>query len=134
MTEPKLRLELPVRVYWEDTDAGGIVYHSVYLNYFERARTEWLRARGVDQLTLRDKERVQFAVVDMTVRWQRPARFDDLLTASAELIERGGASFGFHQTLVRGGERLAEASVRVAVLDAVTLRPRRLPEGLVRLF
>jgi len=122
------RLDWPVRVYWEDTDAGGIVYHSVYLNYFERARTEWLRARGLDQRALKERERLQFAVVDMTVRWQRPARFDDLLTATAELTEQGAASFEFRQTLARGSELLAQATVRVAALDAETLRPRRLPD------
>jgi acyl-CoA thioester hydrolase len=126
-----LRFDWPVRVYWEDTDGGGIVYHSVYLNYFERARTEWLRARGLDQRSLRDRERVQFAVVDMNVRWARPARFDDLLTASAELTERGGASFSFSQQLTREGELLCEATVRVAVVDADSLKPRRLPDAVL---
>jgi acyl-CoA thioester hydrolase len=126
-----LRHDWPVRVYWEDTDGGGIVYHSVYLNYFERARTEWLRARGLDQRALRDTERVQFAVVDMNVRWARPARFDDLLSASAVLTGRGGASFTFSQQLTRDGEVLCEAMVRVAVVDADSLKPRRLPDAVL---
>ena len=72
----------PVRVYWEDTDAGGVVYHSVYLNYFERTRSEWLRSVGLDQRALHAEERIQFVVVDMNVRWIRPARYDDLLTVT----------------------------------------------------
>jgi len=122
---------LPVRVYWEDTDAGGIVYHASYLAFMERARSEWLRAAGIDQRRLREKEQVQFAVVDMQIEWKRPARFDDLLSVTAAIAEQNRASFSFAQTVLRGAELLVSATVRVAALDSATLRPRRLPEELL---
>jgi acyl-CoA thioester hydrolase len=125
-------LAWPVRVYWEDTDAGGIVYHAAYLAFMERARSEWLRAAGIDQRGLRDAERVQFAVVDMQIEWKRPARYDDLLTVTAEIAERRGASVTFGQTVRRGEELLVAATVRVAAIDADTLRPRRLPEQFIK--
>ena len=117
---------LPVRVYWEDTDAGGIVYHANYLRFMERARSEWLRAAGIDQRSLKETERLQFAVVDMQIEWRRPARYDDLLTVTAELAERGRASFSFLQTVLRGDELLVRARVRCAALDSKSLKPRRL--------
>ena len=117
---------MPVRVYWEDTDAGGIVYHANYLRFMERARSEWLRAAGIDQCALKETERLQFAVVDMQIEWRRPARYDDLLTVTADLAERGRASFSFLQTVLRGEELLVRASVRCAALDAQSLKPRRL--------
>ena len=117
----------PVRVYWEDTDAGGIVYHAAYLAFMERARSEWLRAAGIDQRALRSTERLQFAVVDMQIEWRKPALHDDLLTVTADIAERGRASFSFAQNVLRGEELLVAATVRVAVLDADTLKPRRLP-------
>ncbi|HXQ64428.1 MAG TPA: tol-pal system-associated acyl-CoA thioesterase [Steroidobacteraceae bacterium] len=128
------RFEWPVRVYWEDTDAGGIVYHASYLAFLERARTEWLRAVGVDQRALRATERLQFAVVDMQIEWRRAARFDDVLTVTAQIAERGRATFSFAQTVLRGAELLLSATVRVAAIDAESLRPRRLPRGLLNSF
>jgi acyl-CoA thioester hydrolase len=125
---------LPVRVYWEDTDAGGIVYHAAYLRFMERARTEWLRARGIDQQVLRQTERLQFAVVDMQVQWHRPARLDAELRVSADLTAAAGASFSFVQAVRRGDELLVSAGVRAAVLHADTMRPRRLPPTFVELF
>jgi len=117
---------LPVRVYWEDTDAGGIVYHANYLRFMERARSEWLRAAGIDQRALKQTERLQFAVVDMQIEWRRPARYDDLLAVTADLAERGRASFSFLQTVLRGDEMLVRATVRCAALDSDSLKPRRL--------
>jgi len=128
------RFEWPVRVYWEDTDAGGIVYHASYLAFLERARTEWLRALGVDQRTLRATERLQFAVVDMQIEWHRAARYDDLLTVTAQMADRGRATFSFAQTVLRGAELLLAATVRVAAIDADDLRPRRLPPGFLKSF
>lgn len=127
------RFEWPVRVYWEDTDGGGVVYHANYLAFFERARSEWLRALGIDQAGLRNTERVQFAVVEMAIRWRRPARYDDALTVSAEITDRGGATLTFAQAIRRGEELLADATVRVAALDADTLRPCRMPAVIARL-
>ncbi|HXQ31479.1 MAG TPA: tol-pal system-associated acyl-CoA thioesterase [Steroidobacteraceae bacterium] len=128
------RFEWPVRVYWEDTDAGGIVYHASYLEFLERARTEWLRALGIDQRALRATERLQFAVVDMQIEWRRAARYDDLLTVTAQMAERGRATLKFAQTVLRGAELLLSATVRVAAIDAESLRPRRLPLELLNSF
>jgi acyl-CoA thioester hydrolase len=128
------RFEWPVRVYWEDTDAGGIVYHSNYLAFMERARSEWLRALGVDQRALQATERLQFAVVDMQVAWKRAARYDDLLVATAEVVERGGATITFLQKVLRGDETLVEATVRVAAVDADSMRPRRIPAAFATLL
>ncbi len=124
----------PVRVYWEDTDAGGIVYHASYLRFLERGRSEWLRARGVDQAALRERERLQFAVVDMQIAWKRAARFDDELVVVTALGESRGASFSFAQRIVRGPELIVAATVRAAALDADSLKPRRLPQHVTQLF
>lgn len=119
----------PLRVYWEDTDASGVVYHANYLRWFERARTEWLRARGFDQETLRVRDGVAFTVADLSIRYRRPARLDDALEVRLEVPELRRASLGFRQGLYRlaDGELLAEASVRVGCVDAASFRPRPLP-------
>lgn len=126
--------EWPVRVYWEDTDAGGIVYHASYVRFMERGRGEWLRERGIDQAQMRTTERLQFAVVDMQVEWRRAALFDDLLTVKTRLAEARGASFIFEQRIFRGEELVTDARVRAAVLDSQTLKPRRLPPALTQRF
>jgi acyl-CoA thioester hydrolase len=120
----------PVRVYWEDTDGGGIVYYANYLKFLERARSEWLRSMGIDQAALQRDERIQFAVVEAQVRYRRPARYDDLLLVSAAVETWRGASVAFEQDIRRGsetGELLVEGTIRVACLDADTLKPRALP-------
>lgn len=124
----------PVRVYWEDTDGGGIVYYANYLKFLERARSEWLRALGVDQAALQRAERIQFAVVEAQVRYRRPARYDDLLAVTAAVEGWRGASVAFAQEIRRGGEDgelLVEATIRAACLDADTLKPRPLPPRLL---
>ena len=123
----------PVRVYWEDTDAGGVVYHARYLHFLERARTEWLRASGFGQNELKTGEGVVFVVHAMDIRFNAPARLDDLLTATVAPIERRSASFIVAQTLKREPEAraLVEARVRVACLDAAAFRPRPIPEHLL---
>lgn len=117
----------PVRVYYEDTDAGGVVYHTGYIRYFERARTEWLRSLGYSQQRLVQEENVLFTVVDLAIHYRRPARLDDLLE-----IETGGEFKGaavlFRQVARNAGhDVLAEADIRVACVDAKTFRARRLP-------
>ena len=123
----------PIRVYYEDTDASGVVYHAAYLRYFERARTEWLRALGFSQQSLAVELGIAFTVSEMTVRFRAPARLDDTLlaTARAEQIKR--ASLHFEQSLLhRDAEGiLASASVRVACVDAASFRPRGLPADLL---
>jgi acyl-CoA thioester hydrolase len=119
-----------VRVYWEDTDAGGIVYYANYLRFLERARSEWLRARGVSQRTLALVPGILFSVVSVEAQYRRPARLDDVLAISCEPARDGGASVIFGQRVWRGdqaGELLLTASVRVACVDAASLKPRRLP-------
>jgi acyl-CoA thioester hydrolase len=122
----------PIRVYWEDTDASGVVYHANYLRWFERARTEWLRAKGHDQESLRASQGIAFTVADLSVRYRRPARLDDALDVVVELAESRKASLTFRQVLRRsdGGEILAEAEVRVGCVDAATFRPRPIPMAL----
>jgi len=119
----------PVRVYYEDTDAAGLVYHGNYLKYMERARTEWLRALGCSQDQLKTEEGVFFVVTQATLRFLKPARFDELLEVRSSLRDAGGASLTFTQAVHgAGGEALCAGEVEVACLDAATRKPRRLPE------
>jgi acyl-CoA thioester hydrolase len=124
---------LPVRVYWEDTDGGGVVYYANYLRFMERARSEWLRSLGIDQAALAREERIQFAVVEALVRYRQPARYDDLLDVSASIASWKGASVSFLQEVRRAGDLalLASASIRAACLDSDSLRPRPLPPALL---
>lgn len=121
----------PVRVYWEDTDAGRVVYYASYLKFLERARTEWLRALGIDQVMLLREEGLQFVVVEANVRYHRPARFDDELVVSVTLESLRGASIEMGQEVRRSGELLVSATVRAACIDAETLKPRPLPKALM---
>lgn len=122
--------EWPVRVYYEDTDAGGVVYHARYLAYLERARTEWLRTLGFSQARLKQEESLVFTVVAMTLDFLKPARLDDLLVVRSVPSLSGGASVLFQQQILRGAEPLLAATVRVACLDADSFRPRRLPASI----
>ena len=134
MSEGSRLFEWPVRVYWEDTDAGGVVYHSIYLNYFERCRSEYLRAAGIFQRELRERDSIQFVVVEMNVRWLRAAQYDDQLVVTARYAEARGATCTFAQTIHRGnveGEVIATAECRAATIDSRTLRPVRMPRTLV---
>lgn len=118
----------PARVYWEDTDGGGIVYYANYLRFLERARTEWLRAKGYSQAELAREPGILFTVVSVHVNYRRPARLDDELVVTCEPHAEGRASLRFAQRILRGAELLADADVRVACLAAATLRPTRVPE------
>ena len=117
----------PVRVYWEDTDAGGIVFYANYLKFFERARTEWLRALGIEQQALREATGAIFVVSETAVRYLRPSRLDDLLDVTVALREAGRATLLLRQQALRGTELLAEGDIRIGCVDAQTLRPRRIP-------
>jgi acyl-CoA thioester hydrolase len=121
-----------VRVYWEDTDAGGVVFYANYLKFFERARTEWLRARGVQQQALKDTTGAMFVVTDTQVSYKRPARLDDLLDVTVQVREAGRASFTLHQQAWSQGALLAEGSIRIGCVDAATLRPRRIPDHVIQ--
>lgn len=118
---------LPVRVYYEDTDAGGVVYYANYLKYLERARTEWLRAAGFDQGELAATRNLLFTVRSLEIDYRAPARLDDRLEVEARVVRLGRASIDFAQAVVRDGAELCSARVRVACIDAGTFRPRPLP-------
>ena len=125
------------RVYWEDTDGGGIVYYGNYLRFLERARTEWLRSLGFSQRDLAEEPGVLFAVVSLNIEYRRPAKLDDEMVITCEPAVAGAATIRFAQQIYRGAGAaltkdalLVEASVRVACVDARTLRPKRLPEFL----
>ena len=125
----------PARVYWEDTDGGAIVYYANYLRFLERARTEWLRAQGHSQLALAREPGILFTVVSIHVDYRAPARLDDELEITCAPSAEGAATLRFAQCIYRTGvarraELLVEAQVRVACVDAATLRPRRLPQFL----
>lgn len=120
---------LPVRVYYEDTDAGGVVYYANYLKYLERARTEWLRERGWNQQALVEQRGVLFAVRSLQADYRAPARLDDALAVELEVESIGRASIDFAQRVRResDGRELMTARVRVACLDAATFRPAAIP-------
>lgn len=120
----------PTRVYWEDTDAGGVVYHAQYLAFLERARTEWLRARGKGQQCLRVEHDLVFAVRAMQIEFRRPARLDDALDVSVSLLQCRRASLVLAQAIHRDGVLLLDAQVRIAALNASDFRPRAIPDGL----
>ena len=128
------RFVLPIRVYLEDTDAQGVVYNASYFRYLERARTEWLRAHGVEHNRVREQEGVIFVLVGTEVRFTRPARLDDMLYVTAELSKLKGARVILDQTVHRGspdGELVCRGVAEVACLDPEQLRPRRVPAVLV---
>lgn len=125
----------PIRVYWEDTDAGGIVFYANYLKFFERARTEWLRALGIGQHALREATGGMFVVTGTSVQYLRPARLDDELLVTATLQETGRASLTIAQRalLAQAGTApgaapvLCTGTIRIGWVDAATLRPARIP-------
>ncbi len=121
---------LPVRVYYEDTDSGGVVYYANYLKFMERARTEWLRALGFEQDTLKHEQGVIFAVRAVSVDFRKPARFNQLLEVSAKVIQHGKASLSFEQHIRHNNELLCSGQVKLACLDAVTLKARPIPQHL----
>lgn len=122
---------IPVRVYYEDTDAGGLVYYANYLKFMERARTEWFRGLGFEQDVLSAEEGVIFAVRAVTVDFYKPGRFNDLLEATVNVRRRGGASLTLKQEVQRNSTTLCEAEVKVACLDAQSLSPRSIPNRVV---
>lgn len=119
-----------LRVYFEDTDAGGIVYYANFLKFFERCRTEWLRALGVEQVRLAAESHRQFVVAQVAVDYLRPARLDDDLTITAQIGEQARSYLVFRQRALRGAELIAQAKVKVACVDTVRLAPARLPAEL----
>ena len=137
----------PVRVYWEDTDAGGIVFYANYLKFFERARTEWLRDLGIGQQVLREQTGGMFVVSETQVKYHRPARLDDRLLVTAQLADIGRVSMTIAQTALCTPEQdtaapgaptaqalLCEGHIRIGWVDAATLRPARIPAHVAALL
>lgn len=124
---------LSIRVYWEDTDAGGVVFYANYLKYFERARTEWLRSLGIGQEELRRTSGGIFVVGATNVRYLQPARLDDELLVTARIESAGRASISLAQQAFRAGDRalLCEGTIRIGWVEAATLKPARMPANLL---
>lgn len=120
-----------VRVYYEDTDTAGVVYYANYLRFFERARTEWLRALGWSQEVLAQSQNRGFVVAEAHITYQRPARLDDLIDLELRLVQAGRASLVVEQTARRGSEVLAHARVRVGCVDSARFTPAALPPALL---
>ena len=129
----------PVRIYWEDTDAGGIVFYANYLKFFERSRTEWLRSLGIEQQRLKDSTHGMFVVTETNIRYHRPARLDDELIVTASLIETGRASMIIKQQALLKNEQtshqpptlLCAATIKIGWVNATTLLPNRIPAAIL---
>jgi tol-pal system-associated acyl-CoA thioesterase len=117
----------PIRVYYEDTDAGGVVYHSQYLNFMERARTEWLRSLGFEQAALRASFNILFVVHSMQIQFKKSARFDEMLSIETQLTKLKLGSFECVQEIVREEERIIQAQVKIACVNAITYKPTGIP-------
>ena len=117
----------PIRIYFEDTDSGGVVYHSNYLKFMERARTEWLRSVGIDQRHLKQQDHIMFVVHRIDIQYKLPARFNDDLIVKSELIEIGSSKIEFRQMIYRNDEMLIDASVDIACIDSEKFKPVRIP-------
>jgi acyl-CoA thioester hydrolase len=123
----------PVRVYYEDTDSGGVVYYANYLKFMERARTEWLRSLGFEQDQLLQQDGIIFAVRQVDVGYHHPARFNDALDVSASLSRKGRASLTFYQEVVRveDAQLLCKGEIKIACVDMKTMRPIPIPEKIL---
>jgi acyl-CoA thioester hydrolase len=128
--EVPVAFSVPARVYYQDTDAGGVVFHGTYLDFFERARTEWLRHLGFDVRTVAERDGVLFIVRQIRIDYSRPALLDDLLTLTVGVEHLGRAQFTFVQQALRAGELLARASVNLACVSPGTFKPLRVPDEL----
>lgn len=121
-----------VRVYYEDTDSGGVVYHSNYLNFMERARTEWLRHLGFEQTDLRDNLNVLIVVHSLQIQFKKPAKFNDLLIVKSHLTALGNSSWQCAQAIYKGDELLVEAQVKAAFINSISFKPTRIPAAVMQ--
>ena len=117
----------PIRVYYEDTDSGGVVYHSNYLNFMERARTEWLRALGFEQTQLKSDLNIIFVVHRMNIQFKAPALFNDMLNVHCQLIKIGHGSIEFLQNIMRDNQILLTATIKLACVEANVFKPVMIP-------
>ena len=122
----------PVRIYFEDTDSGGVVYHSNYLKFMERARTEWLRSVGIDQRHLKHEAHIMFVVHRIDIQYKLPARFNDDLVVKSELIDIGSSKIEFRQMIYRDEEIFIEAHVDIACIDSEKFKPVRIPSTVIQ--
>lgn len=122
----------PVRIYYEDTDAGGVVYYANYLRFFERARTEMLRHFGFEQDVLRDQESLLFVVRSVAVDYLKPARFNEQIDVSAKIVEYKKTSLTFEQNITRQQDLLCTANVRIACLDVQSMKPKLIPSVILQ--
>jgi acyl-CoA thioester hydrolase len=133
-----MAFEFPIRVYWEDTDAGGIVFYANYLKFFERARTEWLRSLGIGQQALRETTGGLFVVSQTCLKYHRPARLDDELLVTACLLTSGRASLTIGQQAMRktGGnpEILCEGTIRIGWVNALSMKSERIPKTVLEVL
>ena len=128
----KKEFDLQVRVYYEDTDAGGVVYHSHYLNFMERARTEWLRHIGFEQNALIEHDKILFAVRKVNIDFHKPALFNDLLNIKTRVIHTRRASLVFEQIIVnQSEENICKAEIKIACLNSRTMKPEPIPENIL---
>ena len=136
MPQPHTPLSNPLslRVYGEDTDAGGVVFYANYLKFFERARTEWLRSLGVEQRAMQEQTGCIFVVADVQLRYLASARLDDVLSVSVKVLELGKASILMEQQAWRGDVLLTQGQVRVGCVNADSMRPCRIPERVLSLM
>ena len=128
---PEAVFSFPIRVYWEDTDAGGIVFYANYLEFFERARTEWLRSLGIEQQQLKDQTGGMFVVAETSVRYLRPARLDDELIVTATLEKAGRASMTIFQQALVKDTLLCEGTIRIGWVQVADMQPHRIPQNIV---
>ncbi len=131
MTAAAFSFSHPVRIYWEDTDAGGVVFYANYLKYFERARTEWLRSLGFGQQQMRTEQGLMFVVTDTRIRYLQPARLDDEIAITVRLVAAARATLKLTQAALRGDTLLADSQITVACVAAASFRPKRLPRPLL---
>ncbi len=127
---------LPVRVYFEDTDSGGVVYYANYLKFYERARSEWLRALGISQQSLAQERRILFVVRNVAVAYHRPAVLDDALSVTLDVAKVRGASIEFEQKVVRDADGALCSSCRVTIVcvDGGKMKPAAFPEDILEKF
>ena len=126
-----MQFDWSVQVYYEDTDAGGVVYHSQYLNFMERARTEFLRNIGFVQTVLKDEMGILFVVRDIQIRFRKPAKFDDALKVQTKLLKAGRSLLEFEQNIYRGDEHLIAAKVEVVCIGAESFKPVSIPQNMM---
>lgn len=124
----------PIRVYYEDTDAGGVVYHSNYLNFMERARTEWLRALGFEQTVVKEELGVIIVIHSLSINFKRPAYFNDMLEVNCNLANIGRSSIEMAHTITRDGVLLIEAQVKAAFVNVASFKPVGIPEEMKQIM